>query len=129
MINLSKNNITRTIIPMAPLPKENKFKLLETVAYYLNNVVGNVIIPMGFICDGASIPRIAWLTTGTPFEPDHLLAGLVHDYFYQFGRNYGVTREVADLEYKILLGKCGKSRYTCWKEHKALRIWGKKNYR
>lgn len=43
-----------------------------------------VIVPEGFITDGASIPRIFWSLAG--LKPDGLYraAALVHDFFYQY---------------------------------------------
>ena len=40
-----------------------------------------VRIPAGFTFDGATIPKIAWLVVGSPFEPDFQLAACIHDFF------------------------------------------------
>jgi hypothetical protein len=39
-----------------------------------------LIIPNGFISDGASIPKPLWFLVGYPIESDNLPAALVHDY-------------------------------------------------
>jgi len=36
----------------------------------------------GFPFDGASIPRVFWLTTGYPLEPDLQASALIHDACY-----------------------------------------------
>ena len=75
-------------------------------------------IPAGFIFDGASIPRLFWTSTGTPFEPEHLTAGGIHDFFYW---NAAVSRKKADKFFHELLLKHGESRYTSRKMYLAVR--------
>ncbi len=43
---------------------------------------GWIKVPRGFVCDGASIPRILWPLSGGPFEGKHRDAALVHDALY-----------------------------------------------
>jgi hypothetical protein len=40
-----------------------------------------VLVPPGFISDGASIPRIAWRVVGHPFA-DYLESAILHDWLY-----------------------------------------------
>lgn len=39
-------------------------------------------IPCGYICDGASIPRIFWSIIGSPFDPINIVGAWPHDYLY-----------------------------------------------
>ena len=61
---------------------------------YAVTVVGvEIIIPEGFIFDGASIPSAFWISFYTPYHPMVLKAGLVHDYIY---RTHITSKEEAD---------------------------------
>lgn len=39
-----------------------------------------VRVPSGFVCDGASIPRFAWILMGGKLSLDFLRSAIVHDY-------------------------------------------------
>ena len=39
-------------------------------------------VPIGFITDGASIPKIFWSFIGSPFTGLYRRAALIHDYLY-----------------------------------------------
>lgn len=84
-------------------------------------------VPSGIIFDGASIPRICWTTTGSPFLPAFIGPALVHDTIYIKGcdnlRKY--TKKEADDVFHKLLRENGVGRYTAWKMHKAVRLFGK----
>ena len=59
-------------IELKPL-SSNKFELLEDYSYK------DIVIPKGFITDGATVPRWFWIVV-PPFKPRHLPAVIVHDY-------------------------------------------------
>jgi len=44
---------------------------------------GYVLVPKGFMTDGASVPEILWRFGWTPFAKDTLKAAIVHDYLYR----------------------------------------------
>lgn len=81
----------------------------------------NIIIPESSIWDGASIPRISWSLTGSPFLPEFRKASLVHDYIYNTGC---MTRKQADKEFLRLLLNNGVSKYTAYKMYYAVRMGG-----
>lgn len=83
-------------------------------------------IKAGFKWNGASIPRLFWLTTGTPFDPIHLAASLIHDYIYN---SHCIDRKSADQLYRQLLLIHEASKYNAWKEYKAVRHFGKSNWK
>ena len=56
----------------------NKFELLESYSYK------DIVIPKGFITDGATVPRWFWIVV-PPFKPRHLPAVIVHDYLIDKG--------------------------------------------
>lgn len=75
---------------------------------------GVITVRKGFVTDGASVPRMAWLFAGHPMETPRVVAALAHDWLY---RSHVVMREVADLIYmEILLRYRAKWRVlTEWK--------------
>ena len=82
-------------------------------------------IPQGFVWDGASIPRLFWSTTYSPYHPKVLRPGLVHDYLY---RHKLLHRKNADKLFKDLLKKNGVSLYQRNKIYYAVRMFGGKYY-
>lgn len=127
-INLTLRNIATHNVPIVPLPMVSSWKLDCCVDFYHTGKF-LVSIPRHFRWDGASIPRIAALTTGSGHSPKHILPSLIHDYLYRYGRKLGISRKKSDKIYQECLIACGLSRYTAWKEYTALRIAGKKHYR
>jgi len=59
-------------------------------------------VPVGYISDGSSIPRLFWVSIGSPFLPEFRSASIVHDYLYSKGIG---KRKEADKIYRELL-KC-----------------------
>lgn len=64
---------------------------------------GTVIIPEGFLSDGASIPKCARALVGSPFEFEYLAAAVVHDGLYRRGMYDSYTRAQADLVFRDLM--------------------------
>lgn len=97
-------------------------------------------IPAGFICDGASVPRIVW--TGSGLTPDGLLraAALVHDWIYYHkgrvhayslnrgmdieGQMISVNREDADRIFLRLMLAAGMPGWRAKVAWRAVRIFG-----
>lgn len=93
-------------------------RLLKTIAYGVDGngktikqlvspylwkdpIHGDIIVPEGFIFDGASIPEWAWsLILTNPFDEGVVQAALVHDWLYT---THEVPRAEADaIFYEIL---------------------------
>lgn len=66
-----------------------RVRVLEALAY------GPITVPVGFVSDGASIPRIAWRTIGHPFDARWLRSALVHDLRCSF--RVGTWQDTADM--------------------------------
>lgn len=63
-----------------------------------SDIIGDFVIPAGFVTDGASIPiGLRWLF---PFGGRKMVAAVVHDWLY--GANI-CTKEDADLVFKELM--------------------------
>ena len=110
-------------ITCRPIPGKNKYELLEEFSFHAFEKVW--IIPAHFHWDGASIPRFFWRVVGTPFEPIHMRAALVHDWFCVYqpdGTNFEMA---ADLFCEMLL-QDGKSRRMASIMRKAVVFGGPK---
>lgn len=68
------------------LPRSRTYILLEDYTYKWDkdNVGYKIIVPKGFLYDGASVPRGTWTISG--LRPDGLIraAATVHDFLYEF---------------------------------------------
>lgn len=81
---------------------------------------GVVEIKRGFVTDGASVPRMAWLFAGHPMESPRVYAALVHDWLYCA---HVCDRRTADLIYKEVLERY-RAKWRVWIEWKALDLFG-----
>lgn len=80
---------------------------------------GQVVIPVGFITDFASIPGIAkgWLDDD---DPRILCPSCIHDFRYKMG----FDRKKADQELCDLMSLCGARRTMGWTVKLMVRIFG-----
>ena len=107
---------------------KDEYQVKESFFYMDENF--EVWVPYGTIFDGASIPRILWTTTGSPFLPQFVGPALIHDYLYVKckDQNKRVTKKQADKLFHKLLRENGVGRYQAWKMHRAVRMFGKGNF-
>lgn len=84
------------------------------------------VVPKFFIWNGASIPRLFWITTGAPFWPQYKRAGCLHDYLYII---QPFSRERCDKLFLKLLVEDGVSKYNRTKMYTAVRMFGGKYWR
>lgn len=68
--------------------KENKITLVELNQDFWHITIDNkkIIVPKGFISDGASIPMSLWALAGHPLQCDNLKAALIHDFLCKTGQ-------------------------------------------
>ena len=60
-------------------------------------------VPIGFIFDGATIPRpLHWWSS--PINGWSDTAAAIHDYLYRFRATLGLTRKFADVVFLIVMG-------------------------
>lgn len=94
------------------------------------------VIRKGFVWDGASIPKLVRWKYGTPFDPVHLVGGLVHDAIYAnevwcVGHYMGramFTRFEADNIYFTFIRVNGAVVLRAFKEWLAIRFGGKSHW-
>ena len=66
------------------------YKTLAELSYTTNKGIIHTV-PIDFITDGASIPKLFWSFVGSPFTGLYRRPSLIHDYFYatqKVKRNY-----------------------------------------
>ena len=120
------SNFTKEII-VALIPGGRKVRLVESFSYYVGKTDyltdhGIVItVPVGFVSDGASIPRFAWPIIGSPLTGKYRAAAIIHDYCY-FMQMF--SREISD---KIFLEAMKVLKVSKWKRYIiywAVRLFG-----
>ncbi|AHK11759.1 hypothetical protein S144_45 [Shewanella sp. phage 1/44] len=86
---------------LVAMPFSGKYALSRDLElkYAMGDYTETVIIPTGFLTDGASIPKIAWSLIGTPFEPRFITAAIVHDYMCDNNWDVDVMSDI----FKLLL--------------------------
>ena len=63
---------------LSPCAGHRKYVLQEPWEYYVDEL--QLWVPKGFEYDGASIPKGAWYSTYSPFNPIVMTAALEHDH-------------------------------------------------
>ena len=87
---------------------DDTVRLREDVSFAVVNLCGvtlSIDVPKGFICDGASIPRIFWSITGHPLSGGPLRAAIVHDHLCVQSTTRA-ERRFADTVFYWVLEQC-----------------------
>lgn len=95
------------------------FKLTSQYRYYSH--MGLITVPVGFITDGSSFPRIMW-SIFYPFD-NSFGAAVIHDYLYSKNNNK-FTRREADTIFRVGMSAFGVSWLKRWIVYYTLRIFG-----
>ena len=82
----------------------------------------SVTVPVGFVTDMASVPRLLWWLF-PPFGR-YLTAAVVHDYLYQHGSTLGYTRAQADWLFLQIMVEDGVALWRAWLMYRAVRCFG-----
>lgn len=113
----------RKIIKIVEI-KKNLWRVLEDTE--LNIFGGTIVIPKGFECDMASIPKcFQWLVSKRGFEID---VSIVHDYLYSEYSNYDINREEADAIFRQLMINNGMSSLKANLIYKSVRMFGESHF-
>jgi len=67
-------------VTLTPVPGKNEYRVVKD--YYYTSDYGLVVVPRGFLSDGASIPLVFQGLIYTPFHPDVISASVVHDWLF-----------------------------------------------
>ncbi len=98
-----------------------KWEVLAPFSWPMDLDGNIVIVPEGFITDGASIPRIFWTLIGPPMGGDYDQSAVLHDYFYN---QELYTRRRADIEFLLSMRSEGVSWLKRIVMHRAVRTFG-----
>lgn len=89
-------------VTLKPFSKD-KFEL--TKSYIYESKKGSILVPAGYITNGADIPRIFW-SIYPPNSPAYLSAVVIHDYLCEKARknkSYTLYKEADEIFYEHLL--------------------------
>lgn len=120
------------------LPDGRSVRLVESLRFVRSgrHAFDTIEVPAGFVCDGASIPRILWPLSGGPFEGKHRDGAIVHDYLYSRIRELwperndtrwrdGVRADADHVFYEAMRA-CGVSEIHARAKYAAVRLFGGK---
>lgn len=88
----------------SPLP-DGRIRLDQPFHCTIKNLPNHehrIIVPAGFISDGASIPKSLWWLVGPPIASNHLIPSVVHDYLCDTATNRN-ERLIGDAVFRLLL--------------------------
>ena len=105
------------------LPGGTKRKLVKPFSYYIKKKGGDtIVVPAGFITDGASIPRFAWSIIGGPMSGKYVAAAILHDWLYHIQT---FSRKKSDLIFLKAMAVLGVTRLKRKTIYWAVRIGGR----
>ena len=102
------------------------YRLLKTYLY-TTNVGSAIIVPKGYITNGADIPRFFWRLY-PPFSPEYLPAVIIHDYLCDIADSMTDKSSMADAfkfaddVFREILLKLGVSKIKTSLFYKAVRL-------
>lgn len=83
------------IYPLEFVQQTDNVRTTGVLKYDCLRIKQRFVVPAGFVCDGASIPRILWSLIGHPFDRRWQEASVLHDWFYRT-TEHRVSRRMAD---------------------------------
>ena len=104
---------------LTPLPCGRKFKIVKEFTYAVGSKdsLDRITVPVGFITDLASIPRIFW--RAVPVLGRHIKAAVLHDYLYAKSCR---TRKGCDMIFLEAMKVSGVKRP--WVLYRPVRMFG-----
>ena len=82
-----------------------------------------LVVPAGFECVGASVPRFLWGSVSPQIHPCTLRAAVAHDFLYRF-QPKGWSRKDADELFYDLVREDGLGWWRAQKAYWGVRIFG-----
>lgn len=107
-----------------PVVKSEVWRLTEDFCCRVDDT--QIIVPKGFLTDGASIPRFLWRICGHPMTTKRFPIAVVHDFIYSLGdkNRWGYTRADADGIYRDGLVVLEFSKWKANTEYYAIKFFG-----
>lgn len=104
--------------------KNNWWRVVEDAR--LTIFGGEIIIPKGFECDMASIPKcFQWFV---PKRGKDIDVSIIHDYLYSEHSRYALNREEADIIFRELMKRNGMSEFKANLIFRTVRMFGENHY-
>jgi hypothetical protein len=110
------------IVELLPKSTRGRFKVKVPIKHTLSNEV-EIIVPVNYISNGSSIPKL--LRGIYSQQGVYVMPSIIHDYLYD---NKLYSREFADKQFLLDMGKTNTSQFTKWLFYYIIRIFGKSNY-
>jgi hypothetical protein len=110
------------IVELLPKSTRGRFKIKVPIKHTLSNGV-EIIVPINYISNGASVPKL--LRGIYSQQGVYVMPSIIHDYLYD---NKLYSREFADKQFLLDMGKTNTSQFTKWLFYYIIRIFGKSNY-
>ena len=101
-------------------------KLYEPLAYKHPNTIDMIVVPTGFISDGASVHflrNIGFFFLHSLLVSYGLRAAIIHDYLYRTPHLKYTKREADDI-FKLALRADGVSRWRTWVIYQGVNLGG-----
>ena len=89
---------------------------------------GEIVVPLGYPSDGASVPRIFW-SIFSPFNGDYFESAIIHDFLYSNTSGYIFTRKECDQIFLEAMYNQGVGWVTRNTIYSAVRIGGWASYK
>lgn len=99
----------------------NVYTLRQELRYH------DLIVPVGYESDGASVPRFFWRYVFPPGEPRALRAAFLHDYVYR-EHPQGWTRKKADRMFLEVMLADGMDSCRAKKAYWGVRLFGYRSW-
>lgn len=119
-MSFKKNYVSVKIFRYGELPQ------LTSDLEYFDDSIGVIVVPKGFKTDFASIPRIFWNIIAPVGK--HTLPSVLHDYLYDSGYKYGISRKQADKIFYDAMIKSNVARITANVMWFCVRVFARKHY-
>ena len=89
--------------------------------------IGLITVPVGFLTDGASVPKVFW----NIFQPfgSYFPAALIHDFLYSKASRRALTRAECDRIFHEAMQDIGVGWLTRRVIYRAVRIGGKRSFK
>lgn len=104
-----------------------KRHVIVTMPFRCITSLGEIVVPAGTICDGASIPRFAWTIIGHPFD-EYLEDAVLHDFLYSKA-NTEFYRAEADLIFRETMWNRNIARPKILAMYCAVRAFGRRSFK
>lgn len=109
-------------VELLPKSTRGRFKTLEHLDHQLING-RQLYVPKGTVSNGASVPRLLWVIY-SPYGT-YTYPAVIHDFLYE---NNLYTREFADRQFLIDMGRTNTNKFTKWLFYYIVRIFGGLNW-